>query len=196
MGAIGLYQCIYHAIALYRALGMACAGLLTGWNIWIQTANGVAPAPPACGSVLSDMHMVASVIMLQAFILNKYASMMLGWSPTIWVDMFSRRKCCPYLTRFPYNTLAHPMFWTGQVSYVLYSFTMGGSGWFGILYSFVDIVGNQYFLRCVEEPYIQWFFIDETPMPPDHFDDDLWGLNKASSSKAAGFDVPTESWGA
>merc|ERR1740122_5689 len=112
---------------------------------------------------LGDLPIVATTIMWEAFALNKYASMLLGWSPTIWADMFARRKCCTYLTQFPYDTLSHPMFWTGQLSYLLIQFSRGSFSWFGSLYSIVDIVGNLVFLKCVEEPYIQWFFIDDLP---------------------------------
>jgi len=153
MGAIAIYQNFYMAIQHLNVVGMCAASRIPGFTLPVEDTMW-----------WQCLLNVLFIVQIFAMILNKWAFILIGLNTVSWVDMFCRRKLCPYVQQFPFSTWTHPMFWTGALCYYGMQITPNGISLYGLFHVTVNSFGNWAYLRFFEEPFIKWFFIDKVPI--------------------------------
>jgi len=148
MGAIGIYQATYMALNNLNFVSICAASRVPFWYIE--------------GPGWRWWRMLVITIQYSMLILNKWAFCLIGLNTVCWVDMFCRRKLCPFVQHFPFNVCNHPMLWSGAMSYYLMQVTgHGGVSLYGILHVTINSLGNYVYVRYFEQPFIKWFFVDK-----------------------------------
>jgi len=153
MGAIGIYQTSYMALQHMNVAAMCAASRIPGCMFHIEESGW-----------FHALRVGAFITQCVMLFVNKWAFCLVGLNTVCWVDMFARRKLCPYVQQFPFNVCDHPMFWTGALCYYLMQITPQGVSLYGIFHVTINSIGNYLYLIYFEQPFVNWFFIEEVPV--------------------------------